>query len=122
MTESDVPQENQREFFRVSFSPGNELQVVVEGTHYPIADISESGLRIRGLLPLGDDDSCSGELHWSDGTASSFTGKLIRREGNDTILCEVVGVPFQNILEEQRKQIRENRVPVKLKIFGRDTE
>lgn len=116
MTDQDP--DNLRQFYRVVFPPGQEIEACVDGLSFQIIDVSESGIKVRGHSLPFEDDKCKGEIGWSDGEKTRFHGKLHRREPGVTVLCEVVGIPFPKIIEEQRRLIREEQEGFGLKVFS----
>ena len=114
---------NRRQFYRVSFPKGAEISVRVGGVTYQVVDISESGIKIVGTgVPTTPDGTYVGEVIWYDGATTAFEGHIQRELNNQTALCEVEGIPYQRIIEEQRRLIREKRVPLvpRLKVFRGD--
>lgn len=109
--------ENERDFYRVSYTPGDELIILVAGLEFRVANISESGMRVLGRgLPMSD-NTCVGEVCWRDGQKTTFRGYLQRRDARETVLCEVEGIPFQQILREQQRLIRKQTLVPRLKIY-----
>ena len=120
----DDRNDNERDFYRVSYAPGDELIILVGGLEFRVANISESGMRVLGASLPFTENGCVGEICWRDGQKTVFRGFLQRRDARETVLCDVEGIPFQQILKEQqrliREQKREENVGPLLKIYRED--
>ena len=94
--------DERRQFYRIRF-PAKErpaLRLGVNG-EYLVTELSEGGLRIMGLNgPRGIVD---GQLVFSDGRSQSVRGRVSRQCGQETIIAELSGVTFGDMMMEQRR-------------------
>jgi hypothetical protein len=93
-----------REHYRIQYPTRARPTLEAGGRRYPVADLSEGGMRIR--LDGGPEpkvgDTLQGTLKFAQGDTIEVRGRVLRVDDGNIAVRLDAGVPFKVILDEQR--------------------
>jgi len=96
-----------RAYFRLKFPDGNEPILYIEGLPYRVVDLSEQGIRVHNPLNRRfPEDIFISFLHFRERTPIKLVGRTIRADKDTTAIQLVIGVPYQVILEQQKRLLK----------------
>lgn len=100
-----------RAHFRILYPIHVRPLFTVDGVGYPVIDLSEGGMRcaIPGARPPQAGAALEGTLRFHRGVSNLVAGEVIRVDHTSMAVRFTVGVPFADVLEEQRFLLRRNR-------------
>jgi hypothetical protein len=92
-----------RQFFRLRYPAKARPSLRVGESTFPVTELSERGMRIycdrRWLLG----SNIIGVLQLTSAEKLSVTGRVCRSDGNELVICELNGISFCHMMEEQRR-------------------
>lgn len=117
MSKTEQEEQQRRAHFRLRYPDEERLNLSAEEGDYFVCEISEGGMRIvlktedsEGIFP----ERMVGLLCIQEETIA-VEGRMLRRDGDETIFVLSEGIPLPLILNEQRRLLR--KYPG---LFGRD--
>lgn len=100
--------EQKRRFYRIEYPPSARPIFTVEGKKYPVADLSEEGLRV--VVPNETEFRLGqlivGEILFHDQVKLKVTSSVLRLLAKHIVLKCHVPVPLARIMQEQRHLIQ----------------
>ena len=95
---------NRREHFRLCYPEADRPLLLCGALSVPVVELSATGMRVLGEHePLWPGADFAARLRFSDGVVIGVTGTVLRRETDVTVLKFRTGVPFRQMLGEQRR-------------------
>lgn len=92
-----------REYFRLPYPVSSGATLAIEGTNYPVAEISEGGLRLNCSGEQFPVQECvQGTLLLNSGSRCLVVGTVLRVEERCVVLKLTRGPSSQEVFREQR--------------------
>ena len=95
---------NRRGYFRLRYPEADRPLLLFGSLSVHVVELSETGMRVLGEHePLWPGADFAARLRFSDGVVIGVNGTVLRREAEVTVLKFRTGVPFRQMLGEQRR-------------------
>jgi hypothetical protein len=103
--------ETERAHYRILYPIHVRPSFTVDGVSYPVIDLSEAGLRcaIPGVHVPEPGAALEGVMRFSRGGTCQVKGEVIRSDHTSMALRLQVGVPYNQVIEEQRFLLERTR-------------
>jgi hypothetical protein len=100
-----------RAHYRILYPIHVRPTFLVDGVSYPIIDLSEAGMRcaIPGVHLPDPGSFLDGQVKFSRGGTCPIKGEVVRSDHTSMALRFKAGVPYAQVMDEQRFLLERNR-------------
>jgi hypothetical protein len=101
----ELPTERRR-YYRIRYPLKERPKLKVGKSLHGVIELSEGGLKIEAARLSQPEGTVSGLLLLADARYLPVRGRIMSRDLEEIVLCDLEGLPLAIVIEEQRRLIR----------------